>query len=215
MEIKGLNLKPRVTYIVNSVFSSRSYFLSNGSEAWLVDCGDVLSVIDHLTSENGVLSQIKGVLLTHVHYDHIYGLPRMLESYPWLKIYTNNWGRETLADERKNMSRYHEDPINLVSDNVIVCGEGDVIDLFDGISARVYSTPGHNPSCLCYQIGDYLFTGDAFIPGIDVVTTLPGADKELAKNSEERIKMLAAGKIVCPGHELNKELPVGKIYDRL
>lgn len=204
-----------ISYIVNTVFTSRTYILANKNNYWLVDCGEVSAIIEWLTTSQGKDFNIKGVLLTHAHYDHIYGLPLLLDLFPNIVIYTNDSGRVALANERINMSRYHEDPINLVADNVIVCKEGDSIALFDYFRAKVYYTPGHNPSCLCYEVGNYLFTGDAYIPGVDVVTTLPSADKESAKISEERIVKLAAGKIVCPGHELNKEIPVGKVYDRL
>lgn len=72
---------------------------------------------------------------------------------------------------------------------------------FDGVQAKVYHTPGHNPSCLTYEVGDYLFTGDAYIPGVKVVTTLKGGDKAKAAESVERILRLAEGKTVCAGKE--------------
>ena len=121
--------------------------------------------------------------------------------FPYCKIITNNAGVAYLDDTRKNMSRYHEDPIKYVGENVSVVKEGDHIGLFDDCTAIVYETPGHNPSCLCFSVGDYLFTGDAWIPGVKVVTTLPGGDKEAAKESEERIKKLAFGHTVMPGHD--------------
>lgn len=194
-----------VSHIVNSVFTSRTYILRNdaNTEFWIVDCGDVPPLIAHLSSLAGDQFSIKGVLLTHAHYDHIYGLPRLTELSPDVKVYTNERGRDALADPRLNMSKYHGDPIVYGSDNVIVCGEGSVIDLFDGVRAVVHDTPGHHPSCLVFEVGEYLFTGDAYIPGVSVVTTLPGADKRLAGESLERIKEMAVGKIVCPGHELN------------
>ena len=49
-----------------------------------------------------------------------------------------------------------------------------------------------------------LFTGDAFIPGEKVVTTLPGGDKVLAADSLSRILKMAEGRELYPGHELRK-----------
>lgn len=49
---------------------------------------------------------------------------------------------------------------------------------------------------------NYLFTGDAYILGVKVVTTLKGGDKKLAAKSVERILKLAEGKIICPGHKV-------------
>ena len=197
----------KVSYIVNSVFTSRTYILSvdNSSEFWLVDCGDVPPLIEKLSSMVCDLFSIKGVLLTHAHYDHIYGLPHLTELFPQIKVYTNQQGKDALANERVNMSRYHEDPIKYESKNVIVCDEGSEIPLFTGLSAKVCYTPGHNLSCLTYEVGDYIFTGDAFIPGVSVVTSLPGSDKKLAIKSLERILKMAEGKNICPGHELKND----------
>lgn len=194
----------KVNHVVNSVFTSKTYLLTQegSSSVWLVDCGDVPPLMDLLSSMGADLSIIKGVLLTHVHYDHIYGLPKLKEMFPSLRVYTNEDGKKALTDIRLNHSKYHNDPIVYESENVVTCGEGSVIELFDGVQAKVYYTPGHNPSCLTYEVGDYLFTGDAYIPGIKVVTTLKGGDKVKAKESLERILRLAEGKVVCSGHEV-------------
>lgn len=83
-----------VSHIVNSVFSSRTYMLSNeNKDVWSVDCGDVSSVFDILTSSLGSFFLIKGVLLTHAHSDHFYGLPYLAELYPDVKVYTDTFGR--------------------------------------------------------------------------------------------------------------------------
>lgn len=196
----------KVSHIVNSVFTSRTYILTQeGSYSmWLVDCGDVPPLMDMLSSMGNDLSIIKGVLLTHVHYDHIYGLPKLTEKFPALRVYTNEYGKKALTDIRLNYSKYHNDPIVYKSENVVTCDEGSVIEMFDGVQAKVYHTPGHNPSCLTYEVGDYLFTGDAYIQGIKVVTTFKGGDKVKAAESVERILRLAEGKTVCAGHEVTE-----------
>lgn len=192
----------RVSHIVNSVYFSRTYILSGpgGTEFWLVDCGDVSPLVDMISSLGSDSFKIKGVLLTHAHYDHIYGLPRLVEMFPEVRVFTNELGRKMLGSEKLNMSKYHEDPIVVDAENVVVCEDGSEIELFEGLMAKVHETPGHNGSCLCFEVEDYLFTGDSFIPGIKVVTNLPGGNKQLAAESLERIKMLAEGKILCPGH---------------
>ena len=195
-----------VAHIVNSVFTSRTYILTDEEKKdfWIVDCGDVPPLMDVLSSMGGGSSIIKGVLLTHVHYDHIYGLPRLTEIFPSLRVYTNEYGKKALTDIRLNYSKYHNDPIAYESENVVTCDEGSVIELFDGVQAKVYHTPGHSPSCLTYEVGDYLFTGDAYIPGIKVVTTFKGGNKQEAAESVERILRLADGKMICAGHEVDE-----------
>ena len=193
-----------VTHIVNSIFTSRTYILTDEGKKdfWIVDCGDVSPLVDMISAIGGMSFQLKGVLLTHVHYDHIYGLPRLRELFPEVRVYTNEAGRVALGNEKLNYSKYHNDPIVYESESIVVCKEGDEIELFEGVTAKVHETPGHSDSCLTYEIGDYLFTGDAYIPGVKVVTTLKGGDKNLAARSVERIKTLAEGKSICPGHEI-------------
>lgn len=189
----------KVEYIVNSILDSITWLLfeTEGSPVWLVDCGDIEPIIDRIGNR-----EIKGILLTHAHFDHIYGLPELTKRIPGCKIYTNSIGKETLADAKLNLSIYHESPLIVTGPNVIEKREGDSVPLFEGVEAIIYETPGHHPSCLTYKVCDYLFTGDALIPGCKVVTNLPKGNKRIAQESFSRIKQLALGKIICPGHQL-------------
>ena len=168
----------KIDYLVNSIFDSITWLLSNegSSQVWLIDCGDVEPIIKKIGERS-----IAGVLLTHAHFDHIYGLPELLERYPDCRVYTNIIGRETLANAKQNMSLYHETPLAVESQLITICGEADDIELFESITARVYETPGHHPSCLTFMVEDNLFTGDAYIPGIKIVTNLPKGDKKQAQ----------------------------------
>lgn len=191
-------------YIVNKIFNSITYILSTGNEkdCWLVDCGDVEKVIEQGWN-------VKGVLLTHAHCDHIYGLNKLLEVFPSSKIYTNAAGIEGLLNPKVNFSRYHEDVDDFVlskPENVVLVEEGSTISLSYEMSYDVIETPGHEPSCICYLNNECIFTGDAHIPGIKVVTSFPRSNKEQAGVSELRIKEIAQGKLIYPGHEIiNKQ----------
>lgn len=183
--------------ITNNIFNSRTYVLgdSNFSSVWLVDCGDIDKVLAQVGDR-----VISGVLLTPAHFDHIYGLPELLRHFPHCQVVTNEAGLEALADSRRNLSRYHETPIAVSPENVLLVQEGDSVPLFDDLSARVYQTPGHHPSCLSFEIGNCLYTGDAYIPGEKVITNLPGGDKAMAAESVKRILELGVGKTILSGH---------------
>lgn len=193
----------RVEYITNQFFNSRTYVLSTESsdEVWLVDCGDVEKALESFAKGK----RVKGVLITHTHADHIYGINRLLELFPESAVYTNPFGQGALGDSRLNITRYHNEVPDLViskKENVRVVDEGGTILLFEGVLAKVYSTIGHDASCLSYQVEFSLFTGDSYIPGIPVVARFPKSNKKLAAASEDRIRVLAEGLMVCPGHTI-------------
>ncbi len=171
----------------------------NDEKVWLVDCGDTENVMDNLP----VFSKVVGVLLTHVHFDHIYGLNDLVRQFPQCRVYTNAFGLKSLTDPKRNFSRYHMDVDDFIFDhpkNVTVVDEGEKIELFEGVYADVYFTPGHDESCLCYETGENLFTGDAYIPGVKTVTSFPNSSKKKALESDLRISSLARGMKVYPGH---------------
>lgn len=193
----------KVDYITNKFFTSRTYVLSHeGSDGvWLVDCGDTKSALRKYAKGKHVI----GVLMSHTHADHIYGLNRLLELFPEAKVYTNAFGKEALSSPKLNITKYHDEVPDFEithPENVSVVDEGMKIELFEGVSAEVFSTVGHDASCLTYKIEKYLFTGDSYIPEIPVVAKFPKSNKKMAAESEERIKAMAEGLTVCPGHSL-------------
>ncbi len=88
----------KVDHVVDSIFNSITWILSylGCNQVWLVDCGDVEPIIDIVGNR-----EVGGVLLTHAHFDHIYGLPELLRRYHCCKYYTNESDRQTLADAKK------------------------------------------------------------------------------------------------------------------
>ena len=189
----------KIEEIVNRVFTSKTYILPVGDQrdCWLVDCGDVETVLERGWN-------VRGVLLTHVHFDHIYGLNLLLERQPSALIYTNAEGREALQNPRWNFSRYHTDELDFVLERmenvrVIEC-EGNV-GLELGLTVEALFTPGHEPSCVTYRLGNMLFTGDSYIPGVKVVTTFPRSNKQQAAASLARLQELErSGLKVMAGH---------------
>lgn len=189
--------------ITNTVFTSKTYILSKEgcNKAWLVDIGDVEPVLEFLNARQLV---VEGVFLTHAHFDHIYGLDALVNHYLNCRVYVTEYTKQALASDKLNMSRYHGDRINYTKDNVVVVHEGESMKLFEGEPHMMfYETPGHNPGCLTMIIGDIIFTGDAYIPSVEVNTQLPFADKILACKSMNRILRLAEGMKILSGHFIN------------
>lgn len=198
-----------INRIINEVFNSCSYIVKQGRQSWLVDCGDTERILPLIDGE------LCGVLITHAHFDHIYGLNRLISVFPDVPVFTNAAGREGLLSDKINLSRYHESPFVLEKqENIRVIGDGEMIHPFDGVTAQAVFTPGHSPGCVTWVMDDAVFTGDSFIPGTKTVTILPHADKALAARSEAHIRDLIENREVYPGHFTdNDETSILKYID--
>ena len=184
---------------VNSIYTSCTWVLDG---RWLVDCGDVELLLPLLDGE-----RVRGVLLTHGHFDHIYGLNDLLERFPDARVYCSAWAREQLLNAKLNLSCYHETPFVFARpDRIIVVDDAARIDLGDGNTVTAVATPGHTPGCITWMTDNALFTGDAYIPGVKVVTNLPHGNKRLAAQSVEKILALAEGRTICSGHDVDPSI---------
>lgn len=186
---------------MNTVFNSCSYVLAQDGASWVVDCGDVEQILPFIEG------QLRGVMLTHSHFDHIYGLNDLLALFPHTPVLTNAAGRDGLLSDKLNFSRYHETPFTLdTPEDIRLVDDQECFELFNGVSAQAIYTPGHSPCSVTWKIDDALFTGDSFIPGVKTVTNFPHSDRQLAGESRERILRLAESCQVYPGHPSPLEL---------
>ena len=184
--------------IVNSVFASNTYVISEEADnsCWLVDIGDIEPVKEFVGNRF-----VKGVFITHSHYDHIYGIRELVEAYPGCIVYTCEEGKEGLLSDKYNFSRYHGDPISFAYPNVKVLTDGDIVELYPGYLMKVMHAPGHDKSCMTYYTDEYVFSGDSYIPGFEVVTTFPRSNKEDSSESLKKIYQLLETRKIKPGHQ--------------
>lgn len=192
----------KIQTIVNSVINSCTYILSvnHFNDYWLIDVGD----IDKIEQLIGVDACVRGVFITHAHYDHIYGLNKLLIRNKEAYVYTSKYGLSALCSPKENLSKYHpevEDFVFEYPNSVKVLEDNSNIELFKGVTLRTLYTPGHDISCLSYIVENNLFTGDSYIPGAKVVSSFPRSDKLLAKKNEQKLKAIeSSGYNIFSGH---------------
>lgn len=194
----------KVKRIVNSFYTSNTFIISDvdSDYVWLVDCGDYWQVREILNGRS-----VRGVLLTHTHVDHIYGLNELLSDFSDAIIYTNEFGVMALSNPKLNVSKYHTEVLDFVIDpsaRTCTLAEGNEVELFPSVMVQVLSTPGHDKSCLSYIIEENLFTGDSYIPGEKLIALFPNSNKADATESYVRLQWFENKFIICPGHGLRK-----------
>ena len=196
-----------VVRFINSRFTSNTYVIySTDSEIiWVVDPGDFAPVEEWM--QRNSKKDIAGVLITHAHFDHIYGANDLYEKYPFTTFYVyNQIGVEILYDSKKNGSKYTDLPF-ILNDSANVSTVSAEMNLWDDCKIHVYHTPGHSEDSMCILLDKILFTGDTLIKDIRTVTKLKGGSVEKLQESISWIETLKGNKIVVyGGHEDQFEL---------
>lgn len=187
----------KVKRIVNSVFNSNTFIVYEAGKAIVFDIGDVKPLTLFLEAEG---LDVEALFITHTHYDHIYGIKEFMKLFPSVPIFTSSFGKEAFHKSNWNFSRYHEDRIEIESDLIRAVSDGDRLSVLGEKTLTVMETPGHDKSCLTFKMGDFLFTGDSYIPGVKVIASFPNSNKEDARRWYEELKEISKDFNVYPGH---------------
>ncbi len=140
---------------------------------------------------------IKGILLTHGHYDHAYGVTELKEKYN-CDVYSGK--EETLVTNDPSVSFTERfDGRKFIAD--VLLKDGDIIEC-GSIKLQVISTPGHTPGGVCFldEKTGIMFTGDTLFKGTHGRTDFPFGDYEALKASLFRLFELPEHVQVFPGH---------------
>ena len=193
----------QVTAIVNEILQSCTYILSKNEESkvYLVDCGDTVPIFSFLSKNNKTLD---GVILTHAHYDHVYGLNDLLKLNPNLKVFAGIKTFEGIMNEDDNMSYLYTDEDFLLdlNEEQKICVDDSVLLTIWNERLEIIPTPGHAPDCITYIVGRNIFTGDSYNPNSPVFTKWRNSNIEEALENEMKINAIikSRGLTVFPGH---------------
>ena len=126
---------------------------------------------------------VKGILITHTHYDHIRYLNEIRSAYPYVKIYASEFATPNLGL-----------PFRGLIDNENI--------YFDKIKALF--TPGHYKDSMCYWVKSekIIFTGDTIFVGRTGRTISSDSSIYDLYNSVYNIILkLPKDTIIYPGHD--------------
>ncbi len=185
--------------IVVGSFQENCWVIGNRrtGEAICVDPGDEAGEILAMARDMGVV--IKYIANSHAHIDHILGVREIRET-TGAKFLLHpgdlEMARNTANSARSWMGVEVPSPPD---PDAFLADDDDIV--IDGLSLRVFHTPGHTPGSVCFYANGVLFAGDTLFAGSIGRTDLPGGDYDLEMASiVERLLVLPDDTIVLPGH---------------
>ena len=164
-------------------------------EAVLVDCSG-LGISDDIRSvlkEYG--AEIKYILLTHGHFDHICGLRPNND----IKVVMHKSDLDLLKQVNQYLPMFGIPDMTIPNIDIFV-DDGDIIKL-GNIDIKVLHTPGHTQGGVSYLINNALFSGDTIFRECVGRCDLEGGDfAQLTASIEEKIFTLPDETEIFPGH---------------
>lgn len=173
-------------------------------EGLIIDPAAISNSIPETVTEHQL--NVKYILLTHGHLDHLAGLDYVRKLYPEAKLCFNP--SDASLSENIELVSYLGMPAlpNLVPD--IPLDEGSTLEL-GKTRFSVISIPGHTPGGICLYTPGYLFSGDTlFNSGIGRSDFEESDTEALRQNIINRLLSLPPETIVFPGH--GRETTIGK-----
>lgn len=142
---------------------------------------------------------VVGILLTHGHFDHIWG-SKELRELSGAKIYAYEGEKEVCEDVGANVSAQCGRPYTVVADEYLKDGAEITIA---GITCKLIATPGHTKGSCCYYFEEdgILISGDTLFQESVGRTDLPtGSMSKLVRSIKEKLLCLPDDVKVYPGH---------------
>ena len=179
-------------------FLSNCYIVGaeSNKEGMIIDPGAEANKILKKTEELGL--EVKSIVLTHAHIDHISALKEVKEATDAeVAIHTDD--ANSLQTRPRSSAAFHLSLQAPPPPDRLLKG-GDSIDIGD-LHFLVLHTPGHSLGCICLLGEGVVFTGDTLFNFGIGRTDFPGCSHSQIMNSiHTKLMILPDNTIVYPGH---------------
>ena len=166
-------------------------------ECVLIDPADSQDEISRMIDESGC--SLKGILLTHGHFDHIMAADAVRDKYG-VKVYASCDEKNTLEQPHINLGEAYGLKLSVKAD--VWHKDGEILKLA-GFDIEALHTPGHTEGGSCYYIREIgvIFSGDTLFCGSVGRTDFPGGSmSEIVLSIKEKVMVLPDDTKVYPGH---------------
>ena len=189
----------KIGKMVIGTVQTNCYFVykENEKEAIVIDPADQGEKIYQKLMEQGL--EITAVLLTHGHFDHIFGCHEIKE-LSGARVYAYIGEQSLLNDSTLNVSAQVGRPYTMEADTYLQDGEELAIGDF---KIKVIATPGHTSGSCCFYFEEagVLVSGDTlFEESVGRSDFLTGSGSQLSRSVKEKLFILPDETAVFPGH---------------
>lgn len=190
----------RITNLPSGALQANTYLAvdEKTNEGFIVDPGGYNKVLTKEVRDNDV--NIKYIILTHGHSDHICGVNEHKAEFPDAKIVAYKDEEAMLENPNLNQSPGFGVPYSTKAD--ILVSDGDELKVGD-ITLKFIHTPGHTEGGMCIYVKEAkaLFSGDTLFRQSIGRTDFPGGSyKEIMDSIRKKLFLLPDDTNVFPGH---------------
>lgn len=156
--------------------------------------------------------EVAGILLTHGHFDHIWGSCELRE-LSGARIYAYEGEQVLCEDSHNNVSAQMGRAYTVKPDKYVKDGEQITIE---GMTCRLIATPGHTAGSCCYYFEEdgILLSGDTLFQESVGRTDFPtGSMSALVRSIKDKLFVLPDETKVYPGHGDVTSIGVEKKYN--
>ena len=197
----------------NGIFGATTYLVwdEESLEGAIIDCTSSLEEIDKAIKDNKI--NLKYILITHGHFDHVYCLSKMKEKFKNALVLINKNDLSLLDKLPDQCSLAGVDEVK------IPCIDGLLDENTKNIKLgkheiKIIPTPGHTMGGVCYLIDNILFSGDTLFKDSVGRCDLYGGDfDKIGKSIKEKLFSLNDDIIVYPGHGDSTTISYEKKYN--
>lgn len=200
-----------VKQFVEGFIANNNYLLidEESKEAALIDCTDYISELGAVLKEYD--AKLKYILLTHGHFDHIMGVPKIKQEFG-AKVYLHKDDKGLVDNSDEFMISVGMQPFEHPEIDKYI-DENEEIYLGKN-KIRIIHLPGHTQGGVGYLVDGMLFAGDSIFLESVGRTDLPGGNhKQLIESIKNKIFSLDGDTILYVGHGTNTTVEHEKKYN--
>jgi len=190
----------RITNLPSGALQANTYLAvdEKTNEGFIVDPGGYNKVLTKEVRDNDV--NIKYIILTHGHSDHICGVNEHKAEFPDAKIVA--YKDEEAMLENPNLNQSPGFGVSYSTKADILVSDGDELKVGD-VTLKFIHTPGHTEGGMCIYVKEAkaLFSGDTLFRQSIGRTDFPGGSyKEIMDSIRKKLFLLPDDTNVFPGH---------------